>query len=106
MKQIPKAYEPKKVEEKIYNLWEKGKFFMPRGKGKPFVIAMAPPNITGSLHVGQTLENTALDIIIRYYRMMGKKVLWIPGTDHAGIATQNVAEKELKRLDLSRTKNR
>ncbi len=103
MKQIPKAYEPKKVEDKIYNLWEKGKFFMPKtGKGKPFVVAMAPPNITGSLHMGQTLENTALDIIIRYYRMMDKKVLWIPGTDHAGIATQNVVEKELKKQGKTR----
>jgi len=102
MKQIPKAYEPKKVEEKIYNLWEKGKFFMPQGKGKPFVVAMAPPNITGSLHMGQTLENTALDIIIRYYRMNQKPSLWIPGIDHAGIATQNVVEKELKKQGLTR----
>jgi len=116
MKQIPKAYEPKRVEEKIYILWEKGKFFMPRlaggrarGKDKPFVIAMAPPNVTGSLHVGHALENTALDIIIRYHRMKQESTLWIPGTDHAGIATQNVVEKELKkqgktRHDLGREK--
>ena len=101
-KNISKAYEPKEVEKKIYKLWERGKFFMPRGKGKPFVIAMAPPNITGSLHMGQTLENTALDIIIRYYRMNQEPTLWIPGIDHAGIATQNVVEKELKKQGLTR----
>ncbi len=109
MKQIPKAYEPKKVEEKIYNLWEKGKFFMPQGKGKPFVVAIPPPNITGSLHVGHALNNTIQDVIVRYYRMKQKPTLWLPGTDHAGIATQNVVERELKkqgktRHDLGREK--
>jgi valyl-tRNA synthetase len=102
MKEIPKAYEPKKVEEKIYNLWEKGKFFMPRGKGKPFVVAIPPPNITGSLHMGHALNNTIQDVIVRYHRMNQEPTLWIPGTDHAGIATQNVVEKELKKQGLTR----
>ena len=100
---MKKAYEPKEVEDKIYKLWEKGKFFEPkRSSKKPFVVAMAPPNITGSLHMGHALENTALDIIIRYNRMNKKPTLWVPGTDHAGIATQNVVEKELKKEGLTR----
>lgn len=101
-KEIPKAYEPKQVEGKIYNLWEKGKFFMPRGKGKPFVIAIPPPNITGSLHMGHALNNTIQDVMTRYYRMKQVPTLWIPGTDHAGIATQNKVEKELKKQGLTR----
>jgi valyl-tRNA synthetase len=102
MKEIPKTYEPKKVEEKIYNLWEKGKFFEPKGKNKPFVVAIPPPNITGSLHMGHALNNTIQDVMTRYYRMKQVPALWIPGTDHAGIATQNVVEKELKKQGLSR----
>ncbi|MCG2696310.1 MAG: valine--tRNA ligase [Candidatus Portnoybacteria bacterium] len=100
--EIPKAYDPKQVENKIYNLWEKGKFFAPRGKGKPFVITIPPPNITGSLHMGHALNNTIQDVMIRYYRMKQVPSLWIPGTDHAGIATQNKVEKELKKQGLSR----
>ena len=99
---IPKAYEPKRVEGEIYNLWEKGKFFIPKGKGKPFVIAIPPPNITGSLHMGHALNNTIQDVIIRYHRMNQRPTLWIPGTDHAGISTQNKVEKELKKEGLSR----
>jgi valyl-tRNA synthetase len=109
MTDIPKTYEPKQVEEKIYHLWEKGRFFMPRlrqGFGgqakKPFVVAIPPPNITGSLHMGHALNNTIQDVIIRYHRMNQKPTLWIPGTDHAGIATQNVVEKELKKEGLTR----
>jgi len=109
MVEIPKIYEPKEIEKKIYNLWEKGEFFKPHGKGKPFVIAIPPPNITGSLHMGHALSYTIQDVIIRYHRMLGTPTLWIPGTDHAGIATQNKVEKELKkegktRHDLGREK--
>ena len=100
--EIPKTYDPKQVEGKIYKLWERGKFFSPRGKGKPFVIAIPPPNITGSLHMGHALNNTIQDVMTRYYRMKQIPTLWIPGTDHAGIATQNVVEKELKKQGLSR----
>ncbi len=100
--EIPKTYEPKQVEGEIYNLWEKGKFFMPRGKGKPFVIAIPPPNITGSLHMGHALNNTIQDVLVRFHRMNGCPTLWIPGTDHAGISTQNKVEKELKKENLTR----
>jgi valyl-tRNA synthetase len=107
MKEIPKTYDAKQVEEKIYKLWEKGRFFLPRrspkGKGgKPFVIAIPPPNITGTLHMGHALNNTIQDVMTRYFRMKQVPTLWIPGTDHAGIATQNVVEKELKKQGLSR----
>ena len=113
MKQIPKAYEPEKVEEKIYRLWEGGGYFKPisakASAGRPFVVAMPPPNITGSLHMGHALNNTIQDVMIRYHRMKQEPTLWLPGTDHAGIATQNVVEKELKkegktRHDLGREK--
>jgi len=105
--EIPKAYDPKQVETEIYDLWEKGNFFLPRrslGEGgkPPFVIAIPPPNITGSLHMGHALDETVQDTIIRYKRMQQTPTLWIPGTDHAGIATQNVVEKELKKQGLSR----
>ena len=100
--EIPKAYDPKQAETEIYNLWEKGKFFSPQGKGKPFVIAIPPPNITGSLHMGHALNNTIQDVMIRFYRMQQIPALWIPGTDHAGIATQNKVEKELKQQSLTR----
>ncbi len=114
---LPKVYNPKTVEGKIYQLWEKSGFFNPdklsaakkKKKIKKFVVAMAPPNITGSLHMGQALENTLVDILVRKKRMEGVKVLWLPGIDHAGIATQNVVEKELKkegktRFELGREK--
>ncbi len=110
MKEIPKQYEPKQVEQKIYNLWEKGNFFTPKKSDKkPFVVSIPPPNITGSLHMGHALNNSIQDAITRYHRMNQQPTLWIPGTDHAGIATQNKVEKELKkegktRYDLGRKK--
>lgn len=106
---LSKVYNPKEVEEKIYNMWEKGGFFKPKIiKGeKPFVIVIPPPNITGSLHMGHALNSLVQDILVRKKRMEGKPALWIPGIDHAGIATQNVVEKELlkegkTRFDLGR----
>ena len=95
-----KAYNPFEFEEKIYNFWVP--YFKPKGKGKPFVILIAPPNITGSLHMGHTLENIILDTIWRYKKMNGYDSIWLPGIDHAGIATQNVVEKELRKEGLSR----
>jgi len=104
--EIPKAYEPKQVEGEIYNLWERGGFFSPRNpknkKDKPFVIAIPPPNITGSLHMGHALNNTIQDVMARYHRMNQESVLWIPGTDHAGISAQNKVEKELKKEGINR----
>jgi valyl-tRNA synthetase len=101
-----KPYNPKEVEEKIYRLWEQSGYFnpdnLPENNGKTYTILIAPPNITGSLHMGHALENTISDILIRFHRLRGYKTLWLPGTDHAGIATQNAVEKELKKQGLSR----
>ena len=103
------AYDPKKVEEKIYNLWLKSGFFnpdkLPRVRGlktKNYTIVLPPPNITGSLHIGHVLNGVCQDILIRWRRLQGYKALWLPGTDHAGIATQNVVEKQLRKEGLSR----
>ncbi len=104
--ELPKAYDPKQVEEKIYKLWDESGFFnpdnLPKRHKKPFSIVIPPPNITGSLHMGHALNTIIQDILIRSKRMQGFKTLWLPGTDHAGIATQNVVEKELKKEGLSR----
>jgi valyl-tRNA synthetase len=93
-------YNPLEFEEKIYKFWIP--YFKPRNKGKRFVILIAPPNITGSLHLGHALENIILDVIWRYKKMNSYDPIWIPGIDHAGIATQNVVEKELKKEGLTR----
>ncbi|MCK4648152.1 valine--tRNA ligase, partial [bacterium] len=102
-------YQPKKVEEKWYKYWlDKGYFHAEVDrKRKPFTVVIPPPNITGSLHMGHALNSTLQDILVRYKRMRGYNACWIPGTDHAGIATQNVVEKELlkegkSRFDLGR----
>jgi valyl-tRNA synthetase len=109
---IPKVYDSKKVESKIYQLWLKSGFFnpdkLPKAK-RPYTIVIPPPNITGELHMGHALNVVIQDILIRKKRMEGRKTLWLPGTDHASIATQNVVEKELKkegktRFDLGRKK--
>ncbi|MBU4024052.1 valine--tRNA ligase, partial [bacterium] len=95
------AYEPQEVENKYYKIWEERKYFEVDGnksiqqEGKNFSIMMPPPNVTGRLHIGHALTFTLQDIITRYKRMDGYKTLWQPGTDHAGIATQNVVEKQL-----------
>jgi valyl-tRNA synthetase len=110
MKNLDKAYLPKNVEKKWYEFWERNNLFKTNLKSSkpPYCIVMPPPNVTGSLHMGHALVNTLQDILIRYHRMMGYETLWIPGTDHAGIATQTVVEKHLiktlgkKRKDFSR----
>lgn len=95
--QLPSTYEPKDVENKWYEYWEKnGYFHADVNDGKePFSIVIPPPNVTGNLHMGHALNNTLQDILARWQRMKGKSVLWMPGTDHAGIATQNVVERLL-----------
>jgi len=108
---LPKTYNPQEVEDKIYKLWQRSGFFnpdklSPRHK-KPYCIVIPPPNITGELHMGHALNTVVQDILIRWRRMQGFKTLWVPGTDHAGIATQNAVEKALKkegktRFDLGR----
>jgi valyl-tRNA synthetase len=106
--ELPKAYNPKETEEKIYKLWMEAGFFTPEnlpGKRKEkFVTCIAPPNITGELHMGHALELTLQDIIVRMKRMQGYKTLWLPGTDHAGIAAQNAVEKQLAKEGLDRHK--
>ncbi|AEJ60725.1 Valyl-tRNA synthetase [Spirochaeta thermophila DSM 6578] len=93
---LEKVYNPKEFEERIYATWMDHGAFMPReGVGKPFVIVIPPPNVTGVLHMGHGLNNSLQDILIRYHRMKGEPTLWIPGTDHAGIATQSVVERKL-----------
>ena len=101
----PSAYDPKAIEEKIYKFWEP--YFTPqrgalKGKGKTYAIHLPPPNVTGSLHMGHALNVTISDILIRYHRMRGFKTVWFPGTDHAGIATQNIVEKQLKKEGINR----
>ncbi len=96
--ELSKVYNPAEVEQKWYKFWEESGFFKPDPKAeKPFTIVIPPPNVTGSLHMGHALNNSIQDLLIRYKRMCGFKTLWVPGTDHAGIATQNVVEKELKK---------
>ena len=109
MNDIPKAYNPKLTEDKWYKYWEDKGLFEASidAKKRPYTIVIPPPNITGILHMGHALNNAIQDILIRYKRMQGYEALWLPGTDHAGIATQNVVEKELakenkKRQDLGR----
>ncbi|MDR1451848.1 MAG: valine--tRNA ligase [Helicobacteraceae bacterium] len=100
-------YNPKNIESGLYEEWEKADFFKSNKGGKPFTIMMPPPNVTGSLHIGHALNHTLQDIIVRYKRMDGYDVLWQPGLDHAGIATQNIVEKRLlaegvKKEDIGR----
>ena len=96
MAELGKHYDPKDIEKKWYEQWEKSGDFKPTGQGKPYVIVIPPPNITARLHMGHGLNLTLQDISIRFQRMMGRDTLWLPGEDHAGIATQNVVEKNLK----------
>ena len=110
MEELPKTYSPKETEDKIYELWMKSGFFTPENlppprRNKPlkkFVTCIAPPNITGELHMGHALELTLQDILVRIKRMQGYKTLWLPGTDHAGIAAQNAVEKQLTKEGLDR----
>ena len=111
-RELPKIYEPQQVETEIYKMWEEGGFFKPQGKegAKPFTIVMPPPNVTGQLHMGHAMDATLQDTLIRFKRMQGYDALWVPGVDHAGIATQIKVEEELRtkeglsRYDLGREK--
>ena len=102
--EIPKAYNPAEVEEPLYRFWEERGYFTPRidWSKRPFVIIMPPPNVTGELHLGHALQATLEDAITRYHRMLGEPALWLPGSDHAGIATQMVVERELDEEGLTR----
>ncbi len=101
---MEKVYNPEKVEDKWYKYWEDNNLFRAevRRDKEPFSIVIPPPNVTGSLHIGHALVNTLQDVIVRFKRMQGYETLWLPGTDHAGIATQNVVEREIAKEGLTR----
>jgi len=101
---LPPAYEPAGVEGRIYEMWESAGHFQPRidPAKKPYTVVMPPPNVTGELHLGHGLEDAITDALIRWHRMSGDPTLWLPGEDHAGIATQNVIERELAKEGLTR----
>jgi len=106
MKDVDKVYNPKKVEEKLYKYWLEGNYFHAESHPdrKPFTIVIPPPNITGILHMGHALQGTLQDTLTRYHRIHNYEALWMPGTDHAGIATQNVVEKELLKKGIKKEK--
>ncbi|MCL9685528.1 valine--tRNA ligase [Legionella maioricensis] len=104
---MDKTYSPEAIEQAYYKKWESQHYFQPKGDGKRFCIMLPPPNVTGSLHMGHGFQHTIMDALTRYHRMLGDKTLWQPGTDHAGISTQLVVERQLEaqgiaRKDLSR----
>ncbi|HEY5791205.1 MAG TPA: class I tRNA ligase family protein, partial [Gammaproteobacteria bacterium] len=99
---MDKTYEPQAIEQRWYAAWEKAGYFAPQGNGSPYAIMIPPPNVTGTLHMGHGFNNTVMDALVRYHRMRGDRTLWQPGTDHAGIATQMVVERQLEGEGKSR----
>ena len=104
LQNLPTVYDPKATEEEIYSYWEHIQAFKANAESgkKPFSIVIPPPNVTGVLHMGHAIDETLQDILVRYHRMSGYETLWVPGTDHAGIATQNVVEKQLRNQGTNR----
>ena len=100
---LPKHYDPATVELATYRRWEEAGYFTAdpqrvlSGEKEPFCIVLPPPNVTGRLHLGHALDQTIMDVLVRWHRMRGFETLWLPGMDHAGIATQNVVEKQEER---------
>ncbi len=102
--QLPTTFDPAEIEARWYSHWEENGLFRPeRPDAEPFTIVNPPPNVTGSLHIGHALDNTLQDIVIRYERLRGKDALWVVGTDHAGIATQMVVERQMEAHQDKRT---
>ncbi|GAB6067555.1 valine--tRNA ligase [Methylothermus subterraneus] len=99
---MEKTYDPHKIEQHWYQIWEARGYFAPSGQGRPYCIMIPPPNVTGSLHMGHAFQDTIMDALIRYHRMRGDNTLWQPGTDHAGIATQMVVERLLEKEGKTR----
>src|SRR5215510_10384999 len=93
---MDKTYSPHDIERRLYEHWEKSSYFQPSGRGKPYCIQLPPPNVTGTLHMGHAFQQTLMDALIRYHRMLGFNTNWVVGTDHAGIATQIVVERQLE----------
>ena len=110
MKELAKTYDPKGIEDSLYRFWQDKKFFHAevRPDKKPYTIVIPPPNITGQLHMGHALDNTLQDILIRWKRMQGYETLWLPGTDHASIATEAkivaaMAQEGIKKEDIGQS---
>ncbi|MGF1545757.1 MAG: valine--tRNA ligase [Thiotrichales bacterium] len=99
---MDKTYDPQAIEQRWYEAWEAGGHFQPSGRGNPYCIMIPPPNVTGTLHMGHAFQDTLMDALTRYHRMRGDNTLWQPGTDHAGIATQMVVERQLAQEGISR----
>ncbi len=99
---MDKTYQPSAIEKHWYAQWERDGYFSPSGEGEPYCIMIPPPNVTGTLHMGHAFQDTIMDALTRYHRMLGHRTLWQPGTDHAGIATQMVVERQLASEGLSR----
>ncbi|MCC7516429.1 MAG: valine--tRNA ligase [Pseudomonadales bacterium] len=99
---MDKTYQPHAIEARWYNEWEAQGYFKPSGEGQPYCIMIPPPNVTGSLHMGHGFNNAVMDTLVRYHRMNGHNTLWQPGTDHAGIATQMVVERQLAAQNITR----
>ena len=89
------SFDPHAIEETLYREWESANWFAPSGDGTPYCIVIPPPNVTGSLHMGHAFQHTLMDALVRYQRMRGRRTLWQMGTDHAGIATQMLVERQL-----------
>jgi valyl-tRNA synthetase len=99
---MDKTYNPQIIEHRLYQQWERAGYFKPQAQGQPYCIMLPPPNVTGSLHMGHGFQQTLMDVLIRYHRMTGNDTLWQVGTDHAGIATQMVVERQLLAAGISR----
>ncbi|GJL80698.1 MAG: valine--tRNA ligase [marine bacterium B5-7] len=99
---LDKTYDPHTIERPLYQQWEQQGYFEPTGEGEPYCIMIPPPNVTGSLHMGHAFQDTVMDILTRYHRMCGRNTLWQAGSDHAGIATQMVVERQLEQQGITR----
>jgi valyl-tRNA synthetase len=99
---MDKSYQPAAIEQRWYENWEAAGYFAPQGSGKPYCIMIPPPNVTGTLHMGHAFQDTIMDTLTRFHRMLGHNTLWQPGTDHAGIATQMVVERQLEADNITR----
>ncbi len=99
---MEKTFNPSDIEKNWHQLWETNGYFKPSGKGESYCIMIPPPNITGTLHMGHGFQYTLMDILVRYHRMRGFNTLWQVGTDHAGISTQMVVERQLEAKNVSR----
>ncbi|GIT22354.1 MAG: hypothetical protein CM1200mP40_20360 [Gammaproteobacteria bacterium] len=103
---MDKTYQPQELEDRWYKTWEERGYFAPQGEGAPYSIVIPPPNVTGRLHMGHGFQHAIMDALTRYHRMLGRSALWQVGTDHAGIATQMVVERQLNAAGSSRAGKR